>query len=290
MSKLKSYWTSLRAFTIFWIIANSILALGCAKLWNDSFSVTHAVIAFLCVNFVLFFAHEMNNLIDYIRGVDKLEEGSQAKAYTAASQLLPSGQMTTAETTALGLACLTIGTMCLYFIFNIYTLIFAAIGVFLAITYTPIFKRYGFQELALALGHGIATTCFVYSAVAPFSYKIFLTSAIPAIFAAGMITLDAWKDIETDLASRVKSYAQKLFELNVSPGSYGSWIFSVVVLAHFALILLNILPAITLAALFTIPLFHLSSVMINQHFDKGFLLYLIGMWAYPLMIGGALLL
>lgn len=289
MKKVKAYWISLRAFTVFWILANTILAVGCAAYWHNHISFFQALAAFLTVNFVLFFAHEMNNLIDYLRGVDKLEKGSQAKAYTAASQLLPSGQITETETKLLGLLCLSIGLIFFYFVFNIYTLIFLILGVFLAIAYSPIFKRYGFQELSLALGHGIATTCFVYSAIVPFDYKIFLTSSIPAIFAGGMITLDAWKDIETDLASKVKTYAQKLFELKVTPSAYGSWIFSVAVLAHFALILLDVLPPITLAALLSIPFFHLSSVMLNQKFDKGFLLFLIGMWIYPLLIGGALL-
>jgi len=288
-SKLKIYWKSLRAFTLFWILANTIFAVGVARYLTGKFELMATVFAFLCVNLVLFFAHELNNVFDYLLKVDKVEKGSTAKTYTLASQLIPQGLLSVKEAIFLGLICLSLGVVCLFFVLNLWTLIFFIIGVSLSISYTIFFKRYGLQEIALAGGHGIASTCFVYSAITcSFEVYMLLASLIPAIFASGMITLDAWKDIETDFSAKVKTCAQYLFSLDVSPGTYMSWIFSLVIISHISLIFLRILPETTLAALFIIPGFHLASALIEKRFEKGMILFLVCMFAYPLVIGSCL--
>jgi len=103
MSSLKAWITAGRFFAAPWILVNTFLGVKLA-----GFDLSAWMLGFAIVFSVMLSSHYMNAWRDYIRGFDRLEEGSKAKLYTAASQLIPRGEFTVAEAKAATLGWLLI--------------------------------------------------------------------------------------------------------------------------------------------------------------------------------------
>ena len=86
--KLKAWFVAGRFFAVPWLLCNTLLGVTLA-----GFSLYKWLLAFVITTCVLTAGHYLNNIVDYRRGLDKPEGGSKAKAYTSASQVLPSGAL-----------------------------------------------------------------------------------------------------------------------------------------------------------------------------------------------------
>jgi len=142
--KIKAWFVSLRPFTVFWIMVNTLLGVSLA-----GFELSSWLVAMGIGNSVLFAAHLLNNIRDFQRGLDKLEEGSEEKAYTSASKILPSGILSVRTMLISALAFIGFGTA-LLLIFcpvrpDVWLLFF--LGLVMTCTYHDLFKPRGLPEI-----------------------------------------------------------------------------------------------------------------------------------------------
>ena len=280
MSSLKAWFTAGRFFAAPWILVNTLLGVKLA-----GFDLHAWLLSFAVVFSILTACHYMNAWRDFARGVDGLE-GSRAKPYTAASQLIPKGELTVGEAKIATIAFLLLGIL-LYALFapkRIDSFLLLLMGIAVALTYTDFFKPKGLGEISLFLGHGFGACAFAYSMVRPATLEAVVAGTILGFWAGLFYTIDQWQDVETDFAHKVKNYAYLLVKANMRVSTFYYFGVTAIVTIHLATTLIGWLPASTLKALLLLPLFHFTGVMLDYKFDKGVMLVLMGMWLYPVLM------
>jgi len=228
----------------------------------------------------------MNAWRDWVLGFDKPENGSRAKPYTAASQVLPRGWLTLQEVKASTFAffALSIIIFILYAPKRADTIILFIMGLSVAATYSDWWKPKGFGEAALFLGHGFGACTFAYSVVRPVTAEALAAGTLLGLLAGMIYTIDQWQDVETDFARRVKNYAYLLARANMRLSTFFYFAVTAVVTIHLAFVLMGILRASTLKALLLMPLFHFSGVLLDYQFEKGVWAALVAIWLYPILM------
>jgi len=279
--KVKAWFISLRPFTVFWMATNCLLGVALAE-----FDLSAWLLAFGITNSILFAGHLFNNIRDFQKGLDKLEEGSEEKAYTSASKILPSGILSVRTMLVSALAFVGLGTSLLLIFspirWDVWLLFF--LGVAMIGSYTDFWKPRGLPEIPLFLGHGLATTAFAYSLVEPVTLTAVSAGILLGLFAASASTLDAWKDVETDYAGKVKGLAWTIAQANLPISQF--WMGSMVMIyaVQMGMVLLGLLPNMTLLTVFLLPLGHLGSVLLESNFDKGVMIFLLHMWLFAVFM------
>jgi len=281
MSSLRAWITAGRFFSCPWIAVNTLLGVKLA-----GFDLNAWLLSFAIVFSILLSAHYMNAWRDYVRGFDRLEEGSKAKPYTAASQLIPRGEFTVKEAKAatVGWLLIAIGLFILFAPKRIDTIALLLLGIFVAVTYTDLFKPKGLGEIALFLGHGFGACTFAYSLVKPVTVEAVIAGTLLGMWAGMMYTIDQWQDVETDFARRVKNYAYLIARANMRISLFYYFAVTAIVTTHFGFVLMGLLPTTTLKTILLLPLFHFTGVLLDYHFEKGVLMALLGMWLYPILM------
>lgn len=159
--------------------------------------------------FVGIFVHLYNNYDDYMRGVDKLNDGSKGKYYTSASQLLPKGKikpksMLMGAVFSFILSAIFGGVVLIKYWDSI---IPGALGLFFALSYNVFEFKYR------ALG-GVSFAGSVISAILVGAMMNTLTPSIVIwvlVLFLGyvgfvVVNIDSYYDIETDKKNKVMTF------------------------------------------------------------------------------------
>jgi len=281
MSSLKAWITAGRFFTAPWILVNTFLGVKLAGFIFEAWMLSFAI-----VFSILIASHYMNAWRDYVRGFDRVEEGSKAKPYTAASQLIPRGEFTVTEAKAatLGWLLIAIGLFIAFAPKRLDTVALLLLGIFVATTYTDLFKPHGLGEIALFLGHGFSACTFAYAIVRPITIEAIAVGCILGLWAGIAYTIDQWQDVETDFARRVKNYAYIVAKANMRISMFYYFAVTAIVTMHIGCVLIGWLPSSTLKVLLLLPLYHFTGVLLDYQFEKGTIVALIGMWLYPILM------
>jgi 4-hydroxybenzoate polyprenyltransferase len=277
---VKAWIIAARPFAYPWILINTLLGVSLA-----GFSVYAWLLAFVIVTLVLTAGHFYNAWVDYVRGFDKVEEGSKVKPYTAGSQVLPRGWLSLRTVKISTFVLLIIAVILMLFVpvrFDVYGLF--ALGVFCAFAYSLFLKPKGLGEVGLFLGHGFATTSFAYALVKPLDYTGVSAGVLLGFWAGVLYTVDQWQDVETDFAKRVKNLAYLMFKANFRVSTLWFFLITGAFTLQFGFILLGLLPVRTLLSLFILPLSHVTAILLDYHFEKGVLLALLSMWLFALLM------
>jgi len=287
MSKLKWMIVGARPFALPWVGVNTLLGAVLA-----GFNVLTWLLAFTIVASILTASHYINSWRDYVLGFDSIGEGSTTKPYTAASQLLPRGLLSTFDVAAGAFALLFLATALMvgYAPRRIDAWALFGLGVFLAITYTDFWKLKGLGEMALFLGHGFGSVTFAYSLFRPVDVTAIVAGIMLGILAAIVYTIDQYQDVETDFGKKAKDLAYIMFKAEIKPSSYIWFSASSVSFLTVAFVLLGWLPIEGMVGLFSLPVFHIAGLVIDYNFAKGTILALVAIWLYPLLVAIAILL
>jgi len=281
MNKLKAWIIAGRIFAGPWIAVNTLLGVKLAgfdfKAWMISFAIVFST---------LLGSHYLNAWRDYILGFDHLENGSKAKPYTAASQVLPRGWLTLKEVelSTFAFFALSVIIFILYAPKRADTIVLFLLGIFVAVAYSDYLKPKGLGEIGLFLGHGFGACTFAYSLVKPVTIEALAAGTLLGLLAGIIYTVDQWIDAETDFAKRVKNYAYLITKANMRLSTFFYFAITAVVTIHLAFVLMGILRASTLKALLLMPLFHFSGVLLDYQFEKGVWAVLIAIWLYPILM------
>ena len=279
--KIKAWIVAGRFFAGPWIAVNTFLG---AKLAGFDFNAW--LLGFGVVFSILLASHYMNAWRDWVLGVDRLEEGSRAKPYTAASQLIPRGEFTVGEAKAatLGWFLVAVGLFLMFAPKRPDTFALLALGIFVAATYTDFAKRHAIGELYLFLGHGFGATTFAYSLVKPVTIEALCAGILLGFWAGILYTIDQWQDVETDFARRIKNFAYMVARANMRLSTFYYFGITAIVTMHFGMALMGLLPTSTLKTILLLPLYHFTGVLLDYQFERGVLLALLGMWLYPILM------
>jgi len=164
------------------------------------------------------------------------------------------------------------------------------LGVAMIGSYTDFWKPKGLPEIALFLGHGVATTTFAYSLVEPISLSAISAGVLVGLFAASLSTLDAWKDVETDYAQRVRNLAWTIAQANLPISQFCIGSLMMIYVVQMGMVLMGLLPSMTLLTVFLLPLGHLTNIILEKDFDRGVMLYLLMMWMFAILMALGVLL
>jgi len=299
MSKAKAWITLMRLFAVPWIVINIMLGVWYASYTGLSISlidILMVILACVVISLVLIGAHLHNAYKDYVYGYDKLENGSTEKIYTSACGVIPSGVISSRKVAISSILCYSIASalMLVYVLVDrCTTLIPFGLGMFAAVSYNEIFKRYGLmQEVGLFLGHGVTTVLMGYVSISNVISLDSLLLCLPTgLFAAMMLPIDQLPDVETDGFKH--STAALLKKTGFPAYVFAGLAYAAVVSMQYLLVLVNILPIRSMITLMEIPivLIAMKALSIDSRFQKGILIMLIAMMLYPILIiiGGAIL-
>ncbi|MFQ6075880.1 MAG: hypothetical protein ACE5Z5_07080 [Candidatus Bathyarchaeia archaeon] len=276
MNRVKAWLIAGRFFSGPWMLVNTLFGACLA-----GFDVGKWLLSFAIILSILTAAHYLNAWRDFVRGLDKVDEGSAAKPYTAGSQVLPRGwlQLRTIKISAAGF--LVLSTLLLPFVprrIDVYALY--GLSVSMALTYTDLFKPRGLGEVALFLGHGFGATSFAYSLIKPVDLTGLAGGILLGLWAGILYTIDQWQDVTTDFAEKLKNLAYMVFKANMRISQVWYFLVTASLVMQVGMILMGWFPSETLATVFILPLAYVTGVLLDYQFDRGVILALITMWLY----------
>ena len=271
MNKAKAWLVASRPFAIpFWLAGT---AMGVAFAGWD---IQAWVMASLIVTLIGLSAHYINNYWDYIKGLDKLDNGSKPKAYTAANQILPAGILSVEDMQMAAVFCLVVAFILAgVFLRRIDQILMFLVGLMAAIGYTVFFKPKGLGEIAMFLGWG-GTGPFAYTLVKPFDVTALGLWIITGMTGAMVYTIDQLPDTETDFMKRVKNLSYYVMKANIKPSQIVWFIVSAVMVLSVGMVVLGWIPKEMIYIVFTLPIWHICGIVIDNDFEKGVLIGLVG--------------
>ncbi|MBW2671890.1 MAG: prenyltransferase [Deltaproteobacteria bacterium] len=272
----------LRPFALPWMAVNTLFGASLAAGgWPGLGAWLHG---FLIVSLVLLFAHLVNALRDFALGLDKIDDGSAAKPYTAGCQVIPRGWLSAKEVWAGALVLLALSLVLLALaplrldVWILYTL-----GVAMAATYTDFFKPHGLGEVALFLGHGFAATTLAYTVLRPLTFQGLSAGVLMGLWAGLVYTVDQWQDTATDFLRRASSLAFLVVKGEMKVSQIWFFLVTAAYVTQVGTIMMGMLPAATLVSVFILPLCHVAGILLDAEFDKGVFVALVCMWAFALL-------
>jgi len=285
VNRAKAWLVASRPFIIPFWLAGTAMGVAFAG-WDTQ--------AWLAASFIVVLiglsAHYINNWRDYTKGLDKLEEGSKPKVYTAANQILPTGILSVEDMQMAAVFCLVIAFIIAgVFLRRIDQILMFLAGLTAAIGYTDFFKPKGFGEIALFLGHG-GVAPFAYTLVKPFDVTALGLWVINGMTIALLYTIDQLPDVETDFMRRVKSLAYYVMNAEIRPSQIIWFAASAVTVLSVCMVVLGWMPKEIIYIAFTLPLWHICGIVIDNDFEKGVFIGLIGYFLIMVIPTVALLL
>ena len=280
MSPLKYWIIAARLFAVPWVFVNCFLGAALA-----GFDAWYYILASAIVSSLLISSHYANAWRDYVLGYDRIN-GSKSKVYTAASQLIPNGKFTVKEAKYATLGWYLVG-LSLFIIFapiRMDTVAIFAMGSFFVATYSDLWKKYGLGEIALFMCHGFGSVVFAYSLIKPVDLQAVAAGTLMGLMSGIGYTVDQWQDVETDFTKRVKDLSYIIFKANLRIGYVVFLGLTTVLTFHIFFVMSGILPVSTMKAFLLMPLFYISTVLLDYQLPKGILMYLITMWLYPIVM------
>jgi len=159
--------------------------------------------------FVGIFAHLYNNYDDFQRGIDSVDLGSKAKAYTAASQLLPQGKIKPSHMLYASIITLIIALMIGgYIVLKYWHTAPAAVAGFLAALSYNVFgfkyKALGGVSFMISLVSALLVGAMMHTFYVNFEVVIF--SIFFGYIGFIGLSIDAYYDIETDRKKGIKTF------------------------------------------------------------------------------------
>jgi len=284
--RVKAWLIAARLFVTPWIAVNALLGTSLA-----GFNLQAWFLAFAITTLVLVSAHFINAWRDFVKGLDRVEEGSVAKPYTAGSQVLPRGWLSLRTVKASAIALLALSACLMVFApRRLDAWLLYALGVAMALTYTDFFKPRGLGEVALFLGHGFGTTTFAYSLVRPIDPTGISAGILLGMWAGIVYTIDQYTDVQTDFMKKVRNLAYMVFKANVRISQLWYFLLTATLTMQMGFVILGWLPKETLLSIFCLPLGHVAGILIDYNFERGTLLCLVNMWFFALLMSLGILL
>ena len=117
-----------------------------------------------------------------------------------------------------------------------------------------------------------------------------LVGSLMGFWASMAYGVDQWRDIETDLVRRVRTFAARLYGYHMSLSSYIQLCYFMILMYHMSLVMGGVLPPGTLLSMMTFAPIFATIVVIDRDLDRGVLLALAAMISYPLLMVLGLLL
>jgi len=280
VSPVKAWIIAARLFALPWILCNTLFGVSLA-----GFDFGAWMLSFAVVSLILMSAHFFNAYIDFVRGFDKIDNGSVKKPYTAGSQVLPRGWISLGTVKISTIALLLAGVL-LTVVFaplKVDTILLLLLGIFCAFAYSLWLKPKGYGEIGLFLGHGFATTSFAYSLVKTVDLTGASAGVLLGFVAACVYTVDQLQDVETDFAKKAKDLAYLMFKANMRVSQL--WFFAVsgVYTLMIGFVVANVMPSGVLLSLFLLPFAHIVGVMLDADFEKGVIAALLWIWLLPIL-------
>ena len=271
MNKAKAWLVASRPFAIpFWLTAT---AMGVAFAGWDTKAW---IVASLIVTLIGLSTHYINNWRDYTKGIDTLDNGSKHKAYKKANQILPAGILSVRDMQMATAFCLVIVFILAgVFLRRIDQILLFLIGLLTAIGYTDFFKPKGLGEIAMFFAWG-GTAPFAYTLIKPFDITAMGLWVINGMTGAMVYTIDQLPDVETDLVKRVKNLAFYVMRAKISPSQLVWFVVSAIMVLSVGMVTLGWAPKETAYIIFTLPLWHICGIVIDNDFEKGVFIGLIG--------------
>lgn len=286
MNKVKVHISLARLFAapvaIFGILLGSILAPE-----GMTWVTLIAVLSGICL---MNYSHYMNSLTDYATGVDRREDGSIGKWYTAGSRILPLGLASAREVTITGLAWLAIsGGLCWVIYTRVdsaYPFLAWAIIVLLPFLYSPILKYKGFPEFIMLAGFGFAAVLLGYSAVSKsidWSVVILvgLLSGFP--FAVGE-TIDQWLDSPRDAKKGLRNMAITIYKADFPIWGYVAFAIPFIYMFQLLLIFKLYIADWTFLTILVFPIWVLCIINLKRESWNGIQFGLLGIYLYGIFL------
>lgn len=275
ISKLKAWITAGRFFVLPWMCFNTLLPIYLA-----GFSFFTWLLAFVITSSVLIAGHFINNWRDFARGIDKVEEGSAAKPYTGACEILPKGLLSVRTMIYSGFGFLAFAWFLLFITFpKPEVMLLFWVGVALSLTYTDFFKPNGWGEAALFLGHGFSVTTFAYVLVKPLALEAVAVAVLLGLWAALALTMDQYPDAKIHGA---RGLVNLVFKADLKPSQYVWFAVSGVYTIQVGFTVMGLLPSAMLLTVLLLPFIHLTTLVLDTNFPKGMVMLLLSMFFYPL--------
>jgi len=277
MNPMKAWIVSARLFVIPWMLVNTLYGVVLA-----GFELSQWILSFGIVTSLLLMAHFINNWRDFVKGVDEV---SEAKPYTVASQILPRGFLSvrTMKLSALFFGLLSLSLLMAYGPLRVDVISLYLLGVLMAVSYTDFFKPRGLGEVALFLGHGFGAVSLAYSLIRPIDLTGISAGFLIGMFTGILYSLDQWQDVKTDFVKKASDLAWMIFKANIRISVLWWFAITATLVMQMGFVLMGVLPAVTLIAVFILPVAHVVGILLDYNFQKGILLALLCLWLYPLL-------
>ena len=156
------------------------------------------------------FAHLYNDYDDYKRGIDKIEGGSNPKAYTSAAMVLPSGKLSEKSVLYGALLSFILALLVGLYVFldgHWYIIVPGAFGIFFTLSYNALGFKYrglGGVSFAGALITGVLIGAMMNGFIV--NWIIILISVFMAYAGFVLLNVDAYYDIEEDSKNGLKTF------------------------------------------------------------------------------------
>ena len=286
MQKVKVHLSLARLFAapvaIFSILLGSVLAPE-GMTWLT-------FIAVLCGLCLMNYSHYMNSLTDYATGVDRKEDGSMGKWYTAGSRILPLGLASWREVTVGGLAWLAISGGLAWLISDqmssYYPFWAWGIVVVLPFLYSPILKYKGFPEFIILAGFGFAAVLLGYSAVSEsMNWAVVTLAGLLSAFPLAIgETIDQWVDSPKDSKKGLINMAVILYKADFPIWGYVAFAIPFIYMFQLLLIFKSYIADWTFLTILIFPIWVLCIIDLKRESWKGIQFGLIGIYLYGLFL------
>jgi 1,4-dihydroxy-2-naphthoate octaprenyltransferase len=248
------------------------------------------LVAVLCGICLMNYSHYMNSLTDYATSVDRKENGSVGKWYTAGSRILPLGLASVREVTIGGIAWLAISAVLAWLIYSqidsLWPILAWAIVVVFPFLYSPLLKYKGAPELVILVGFGFAAVLLGYSAVSasidwPVVVFVGLLSGLP--FAIGE-TIDQWLDSPSDSKKGLRNMAITLYKADFPIWGYIAFAIPFMYMFQLLLIFEGFIADWTFLTILIFPFWVFCLIDLKRESYKGLMFGLLGIYLYGLFL------
>jgi 1,4-dihydroxy-2-naphthoate octaprenyltransferase len=238
-----------------------------------------ALLASVVTGLVLLVAHFRNNYRDVELGIDRYVDSpeeaqkiiSTIKPYTAAAWLVPLGITSVGFQKANEFASLALAvTLYTLFVFpkQLLTLSVFILGIFFAESYTDVWKRKGFGEIAAFMGHGYLSTLFGYLSQGVADLRALLVGIVPGLISGLAYSVDQYIDIKSDFVYRVRSIAEAWFNAELPLSLYVLIAYAFFIASTHIFVTAGIYPRGVLIVLATLPMVLINAPRLEYNREK----------------------
>jgi len=283
---IKAYITLLRAFALPFVIAFVVYGAALAPNFESNrYDIGLATGAMACF---LFAAHYFNGWYDYVTGIDKKTNGSTAASYTSACEVLPSGRANANMVLLITLVFLVVGNGIMLHLSSLHGREVAIVGVVASVfgvAYSCFFKPRGLGEMAVFVNFGYCLF-FAGHLVAGGSITVdsMLMAFLPAVIVTPIITVDAAKDVKTDLDMKIRTFAAYLSDAEFPLSRHVEMSYIAVLVWQMYLIATNLIPAKSFISVLATPFIYIGLIIIDKDHIRGAGFIIPGLLVYSCLL------